>query len=100
MNAARSFRRSFAPNTRWWRINHINPRARQPRRVVVLKTTPQEAILDIGGESAHLEWPDRLGLTVEPKDHGWKILDPAGRLLLTYEPIADVEGLLDSILRA
>lgn len=84
----REFRKQFRTGSRWLRTNHVNPRAATPIEVTVIKTTPTAAILRSGIDSWHLTWPSKLGLAARQNKSGtWEIVDPEGRLLLTYTPL-------------
>jgi len=83
------------------RTNHINPQAAKPVEVKVIKTTPQEAIVEVKGLTSFLTWPDKVGFDAYPVgDGGWQISNDKGPIL-TYMPVAtSAAEVVEHLLRA
>lgn len=74
--------------TTWTRKNYVNPRASEPVTLTVVQRSPRDVTFS---NSGWLEWPHRIGFTVEQKDGGWLISDKSGRPMVSYAPVAVAE---------
>lgn len=105
MDWTREFRQAFRPGTKWTRVNHVNPRAKAPVEITVMKADAKEAIFSFedahGMVTSYLTWPHLIGMKAHPENGSWNIYDSQGRLILTYtQAQPSAAAVVEELLRA